>query len=304
MRNELSRATFESLGAAGANIVATLLPTDGRFEANSSTSIQQIHPVESSSQLPILNPYVQRDIVHAAWERSVPVFEVRRISDPAIKATVEKLAIDIACVSCFPRRIPGSLLSNPSFGFLNLHPSLLPEYRGPAPLFWIFRNGDQANTGITVHYMDQAIDTGDILLQESISFPDGISGSDADRVCGKRGGLLLANAVDSIVTGGLTPRQQLGKGSYFQSPTADDFELDTSWPARRAYNFMRGTAEWGRPYTMNVGGYRLRLTYASGYKSDATLAQPVVREGDALRIQFSPGVLVAGVEASSLDRGD
>lgn len=299
MRNELSKATFESFSAAGADIVAVLLAADGETEVESSQSIRQLYPEESSSQLRILTPYLQRDLRHAAWEQSIPVFEVRRIADAATTEMLQRLRFDVACVSCFPKRIPGPLLSFPSFGFLNLHPSLLPDYRGPAPLFWVFRNGDQANTGITVHHMDEGLDTGDILLQESISFPDGISGSEADRLCGQGGGFLLAKAVDSMATGSLRPRPQQGEGSYFPSPAISDFELCTSWSARRAYNFMRGTFEWGRPYPLDIGGRHLRLTQACSYAPEETLAHPVVHEGNTLRIQFSPGVLVARTETGS-----
>jgi methionyl-tRNA formyltransferase len=293
MPNGLSRAALETLIASAVTIVAVLLPADEAIGAQTNKSIQQIYPDRLTSPLPMINPYVKRDLRHVAWENSIPVYEVRRIADPGILETLRHLDIDVACVSCFPKRIPGPILSHPPFGFLNLHPSLLPAYRGPTPLFWIFRNGDQADTGITVHYVDEELDAGDIVFQESISFPDGISGSEADEVCGRRGGQLLAKALESIATGDLTPVPQRGEGSYFQSPAARDFELNTSWPARRAFNFMRGTAEWGRPYPLNAGGRRFRLTHAENYTLEETLTHSVVQTGDVLRIRFSPGALIA-----------
>jgi hypothetical protein len=132
------------------NIVGALIPANGPSVQESGQPIVQLYPEETSSQLPVLTPFLQRDLLHAAWERSIPVFQVRQIADRVILDTLRLLRPDVACVSCFPNRIPGRLLSFPRFGFLNLHPSLLPDYRGPAPLFWIFRNGDQGSMGITV----------------------------------------------------------------------------------------------------------------------------------------------------------
>jgi methionyl-tRNA formyltransferase len=296
MRNELSRATFESLSDTGVNIAGALIPANGPSVQESGQPIVQLYPEETSSQLPVLTPFLQRDLLHAAWERIIPVFQVRQIADRAVLDTLRLLRPDVACVSCFPNRIPGRLLSFPRFGFLNLHPSLLPDYRGPAPLFWIFRNGDQGSMGITVHRMDEAFDSGDILLQESISLADGISGWEADRLCGERGGLLLSRVLDSLVSGGLAPRPQGAKGSYFNYPSTDDFELQIDWTARRAFNFMRGTAEWGQPYPLESGGCRLALTHADSYMPRETLTRPVVREKNILLIQFSQGVLVARAE--------
>jgi methionyl-tRNA formyltransferase len=293
MRNELSRATFEALISSDVAVVAAFIPAVEVSKVQPGQSIQRIFPEKLTSQLPLLTPYLQKDLLHLAWENGVPVFAVGRIADPDIMKTLNRLRVEIACVSCFPMRIPGNLLSYPPAGFLNLHPSLLPAYRGPEPLFWIFRNGDQANSGITVHYMDEELDTGDIVYQEPITFPDGISGLDAETECGQRGGRLLAKAVGAIGAGAITRSPQPGGGSYFQSPTDNDFELNTSWSARRAYNFMRGTAEWGRQYHVVAGGQRLRLSGATGYRPEETLAQPVVETKSAFRIQFSPGVLTA-----------
>src|SRR5205823_3279104 len=96
--------------------------------------------------------------------------------------------------------LPPELLDVPRVGCLNVHPSLLPAHRGPAPLFWTFRHGDPL-AGLTVHWMDEGIDTGDIALQEEIPVAEGTSGLDLQRECLERGARLLVEVVQAVATG-------------------------------------------------------------------------------------------------------
>ncbi len=256
-------------------------------------AVVPIAPEQPRSPLPLANPYVAPNIVHIAWEHAIPVFEVRRLAAPETHALFAELSPDLVCVACFPQRIPAALLALPPLGVLNLHPSLLPAYRGPAPLFWAFRNGEHT-IGVTVHFMDEGLDTGDIAAQAPITLPDGISGAEAERRCAMLGARLLVDTVQALAHGTLARRPQSG-GSYYPWPAPDDFAIDTAWPARQAFNFMRGTAEWGQPYPVEVGGARLLLESALGYAADERLNVPSIRSGDEVRIQFTPGVLRARV---------
>lgn len=257
-----------------------------------ATPIARLAPDRPASPIPIAMPYLARDIVHVAWERDIPAFAVGRPPDGATLAALAGLRADAACVACFPRRIPAPLLELPALGFLNLHPSLLPAYRGPAPLFWAFRDGERA-IGVTVHFMDEQFDTGDIALQAPLELPDGISGAEADRACASLGGRLLVEALRGLQRGTLARRRQPDGGSYYSWPTADDFTLDLAWTARRAFNFMRGTAEWGRPYPVEAGGARLELAAALSYTEVGVLGAAYERSGRDVRIQFAAGVLHA-----------
>src|SRR5204862_1767507 len=100
----------------------------------------------------------------------------------------------IICVACFSQRIPRIILDLPRLGCLNVHPSLLPANRGPVPLFWTFREGHQ-QTGVTIHLMNEGMDTGDILAQEPIEVPSGISYAQLELQCATLGGKLLARTV-------------------------------------------------------------------------------------------------------------
>ncbi len=234
------------------------------------------------------------DLLSLAWSRGLPVLAVGDFGHPDALAGLRSFAADVAVVACFTRRIPAAALAVPRLGFLNLHPSLLPAYRGPQPLFWQLRDG--APTGATVHYMDEGLDTGDIAAQTAVPLPDGLGGPEAERALALAGLDLLRGVLDELAVGIVRRRPQGPGGSYQPAPTAADFVLATGWPARRAFNFMRGTADWGQPYPVEVNGRTEWLAAAEDWR-EATLDRPSVRHGRHIVIRFSPGVLYA-VKAS------
>ncbi|MEZ4708462.1 MAG: formyltransferase family protein [Caldilineaceae bacterium] len=226
---------------------------------------------------------------------SAPVYEIFSLRSPELTALITHLQPDVACVACFPQRIPLALLKLPKHGFFNVHPSLLPAHRGPAPLFWIFRSGaPETAGGVTIHRMDADFDSGAIAAQAALELADGISGPTAEQRCAQKGGELLVGVLDALAAGKLTTYAQAAGGSYQSWPQAQDFQMDTSWSAQRAFNFMRGAAEWGIPFAVDAGGARLHLQSAIAYDASQKLSVPVLSTGDSIvQIQFAPGVLIA-----------
>ena len=198
--------------------------------------------------------------------------------------------LPVLAVADFNHNDTPAALAVPRLGFLNLHPSLLPAYRGPQPLFWQLRDG--ATTGATVHYMDEGLDTGDIAAQAAVPLPDGISGPEAERTLALAGLGLLRGVLDELAWGIVRRQPQAAGGSQQPAPTEADFALSTGWTARRAFNFMRGTADWGRPYRIEINGRTEWLAAAEEWR-DVTLDRPSVRHGRHVVIRFSPGVLYA-----------
>lgn len=274
-------------------VAAVLMPVSAAPHVQFDGPVSLLPPERPHSELPLIQPYLAENIIHLSWANDIPVYLVQDMGDPAVQAHIRTFRPDIACVACFPYLIPKEILSLPKNGFLNIHPSLLPEYRGPEPLFWIFRNGDQENAGVTLHWMDEGLDTGDILSQRSLTLPDGISGSEADRLCATIGGEMLLKGLELIAAGQAPRRPQPLGGSYQSQPTAEAFILDRNWSARRAYNFMRGTAEWNHPYTLQVDSRTLVLKTAESFYSTQTLPQPIQEKDGRYLIQFSPGTLLA-----------
>jgi methionyl-tRNA formyltransferase len=295
MLGEYSRIPLLELLSAGMDICAVIIPAAER-QKSPEIGLRPMPAPELATQLPMVNPYVTPNIVHIAWDQQIPVFEMHNGSNGQTVNLLHELKPDVACVACFSQILPLSILSLPPLGFLNLHPSWLPEYRGPVPLFWTLRHGKQ-ETGITVQFMTETADTGDIVVQAPVRLPDGISGSEAERLCAAAGAPLLVDTIRRL-HGGDCPRQSQGEGgSYYPMPSAADFQIPLTWSARHAFNFIRGTEEWGRPYPVVVGDERILLSSAIGFRHHGELGRTITRAGKQVWLQFNPGVLQATISA-------
>lgn len=221
---------------AGADVRGVLVP-------DQSKPGELLPETSSASGFPILNPYVERNIVHLAWERHIPVFASDDLSN-GIKLL--GMQPDVVAVACWPRLIPRSSRELARLA-VNVHPSLLPENRGPEPLFWTFRLG-QRRTGVTVHLLEDRADSGPILAQRELPVPDGIEGSELERQLARAGGVLLARVVSAFATGNLRPvPQDETRASYHATPGPQDWLMPASWPEQRATNFRRGVAHLNGP---------------------------------------------------------
>ncbi|NKQ35452.1 MAG: hypothetical protein HF973_07525 [Chloroflexi bacterium] len=294
MTGILSRTPLVRLLAEGVNVVGIVLPMsalppylledDGRPCTNPA--------IPQSSQPDSAIPLTPPDVLQMAAQYRIPVTAVRQINHPQFIQQVAQMNSDLILVSCFPYKFPGSLLNLPRHGCWNLHPSLLPRFRGPAPLFWTFWAG-QNNTGVTLHRMDEGLDTGDILEQAPFHLADGISGLAAEQQLAELGSQLILQALADLTDDNLFSRPQPANGSYYSLPRSDDFVLNTNWTARRAFNFMRGTAVWGQPYAVEIGGEKIWLDTAVSFQPQQTQDELVIRDSMAVSIQFNPGVLRA-----------
>jgi methionyl-tRNA formyltransferase len=273
-----STAPLAALLAAGAQVAAVIVPAGPR----QATSVESYVPLPAAGA---------RNLTHLAADVHIPIYAVHRL-DASVQERLLDLQPAVACVACWRWRFPPAFLAWPEYGFLNLHPSLLPAYRGPYPLFWALRDGLQ-ESGVTVHWMDEGLDSGDVALQAPLAFPEGLGPAALDRAAGELGGRLLVEALHRLAAGTLQRQPQPPGGSYRPAPCAADFVLDRAWSARHAFSFMRGVSDWGLPYPVEAGGETFHLRQALGYTPDARLPAPAVRAGNRVQLQFAPGALVA-----------
>lgn len=293
MQNDMSFFAFNELLAQKINICGVILGVDANPADSPFIGWPKVPRYEPVSELPLISRYVTYSVRQAAEDLGLPIIHVSGDNIPVIAKVISELKPDIACVACFPLRIPRWVIESVEHGFLNLHPSLLPNHRGPVPLFWIFRSGVQEACGVTVHLIDEGLDSGDIVLQQRVVFEPGISGSEADRVCGEAGGSLLASALRGLYEGSLEPYPQYTGGSYDGWPLNSDFRLSTSWSAIRAFDFMRATAHWGRSYPVEVNGETIDLTEAVEVSTEASIARSLPVSDEIVLIEFLHGWLVA-----------
>jgi methionyl-tRNA formyltransferase len=244
---------------------AIVIPAQ-RVEPNQPAIQRLDQKSRSRAMLPVLNSSVHTSISQLAGERQVPVWEVSNLSHPDVIALFTSYQADAICVACFSLRVPRAILTLPRLGCLNVHPSLLPANRGPEPLFWIFR-GDEQQTGVTIHMMDEGMDTGEILAQEEIEIPDGISYAQLEERCANLGGTLLTHCVWDLYNGlAVKMKQDEKQSSYHPFPSSDDFVVNVSeWDARRVYNFICGIASWREPIMLQVDGTSIRVKAPISY---------------------------------------
>ncbi|WP_420630462.1 methionyl-tRNA formyltransferase [Candidatus Leptofilum sp.] len=294
MLGSLTRRPLAALLATGVDLCGLVLPAEmvPPFElvdnGRSQTPITLIHPQPHIQNL--LQSSQTASPLALAASFNVPAFAVRQLAAPETIATLLALQPDLICVSCFPHLLPPEILQLPRLGCLNVHPSLLPRFRGPAPLFWALRAG-VAQTGVTIHFMDENFDTGDVVLQQPFPLPDGITHAELEAKLAQIGAELLVEAVQKLALGELSRQPQPAGFTSDPWPTDADFVLDLSWSARRAYNFMRGTMNWERPYFIEITGRRIWLETAVAYQPNAQQNEIVLQQGKTLFSQFSPGIL-------------
>jgi methionyl-tRNA formyltransferase len=188
-------------------------------------------------------------VKEAALSRNLPVFQPAKIRAPEAEEQVRSLAPDAVVIVAYGQIIPARLLSIPRLGWINLHASLLPKYRGAAPTNWAIAKGESV-TGNTTMRIDAGMDTGDMLLQQELTIsPDETAPELAARLS-QAGAGLLAESLRGLNEGRITPRQQDHEtASLAPLLKREDGEIDWTRGAPEIYNRMRGFTPWPGAYT-------------------------------------------------------
>jgi len=250
---------------------------------------------------PLATPSPQREIVMPetltvlAERAGIPRIAVSRDGMPMLATLLHQQAVDLAVVACWPWRIPRELLPVPRYGFLNLHPSPLPELRGPEPLFWALRLG-WTRTAMTLHLMDEEFDHGPIVCQEWFELPAGERLSILEQLAGQQAAQMLPKALTDLQTPGWQPQPQTTAGSFLPTPREEDFTFSADWPVQRAYAFARAIAEWGRPFTFTAAnGQTLAIVDVIACQPGMRLAAPIMFNDDQVALQLSDGALIGSL---------
>lgn len=203
-----------------------------------------------------------------ALKYGIPVLQPLKVRDPEVIESLRELQPDVIVVVAFGQILPKALLEIPPMGCINVHASLLPRYRGAAPLNRCIING-ASETGVTTMLMDVGLDTGPMLLKRSTPIDENediVSLHDRMSIMGAQ---LLSETLDGLATGTIAPQEQDGAQScYAPMLKKEDGQVDWYRDARSIHNQIRGLVVWPGAYTLLndlvLKIYRARIGTGSG----------------------------------------
>jgi methionyl-tRNA formyltransferase len=187
-----------------------------------------------------------------AQENNINILQPERLNDNFLNLLLP-LKPDLLIVVAFGQIIPGKVLSSAKWGGINIHASLLPKYRGSAPIQWAIINNEK-KTGLTTMFMDEGLDTGPILIQQEVDILEGeTAGQLHDRLSSLAPGLLI-KTLQGLAEGTIKRRKQDDSlATYASKLTKEQGLIDWSWPAERLCGLIRGLDPWPGAFTYYNG---------------------------------------------------
>ena len=247
---EFAVASLGALVAAGGQVVAVVTAPD--------------KPAGRGMQLhePPVKEY--------ALSKGLPILQPEKLKSPAFLEVLKNLAADLQVVVAF-RMLPEVVWNMPPMGTINVHASLLPQYRGAAPINWAIVNGEN-ETGVTTFKLKHEIDTGDILMQEVVRIkPEDNAGVLHDRLMQAGAGLLI-KTIRGLAAGSLheQPQREIKEAELKKAPKIfkEGLLIDWNKPVREIDNFIRGMSPYPAAYT--VIGEKMVKVFDSDYRQEPT----------------------------------
>ncbi|KXG75558.1 Methionyl-tRNA formyltransferase [Fervidicola ferrireducens] len=221
-----------------------------------------------------------------AEKYGIRVYQPEKIRDESFVKVLESLAPELFVVVAYGQILPPSVLRIPSIGCINVHASLLPKYRGAAPIQWAIINGEE-KTGVTTMWMDEGMDTGDIFLQKEVAIDPEWSAVELSEVLSKVGSELLLETLEKIKAKDIIRvPQNHAEATYAPVLKKEDARIDWKNSTRAIYDLIRGVQPWPGAFTFRRG-VELKIWRAEIYATGES-GEP----GRVLGIDKERGILV------------
>ena len=227
-----------------------------------------------------------------AMEHGTTVYQPQSLKkEPEMWETLRVLAPDCIVVAAYGKILPKQVLDIPKYHCVNVHGSLLPKYRGAAPIQWSILNGDD-ETGITTMLMGEGLDTGDILQQCSTTIGENETASELFDRLSIMGADLLIDTLDKLEKNEITPlKQDDSKSSYATMLTKDMCMLDYNFPVKQVHKKICGLSDWPCAVTM-LNGKRLKIYGSEIVELDKKGKLPgTVVDSNRFCVQCADGIL-------------
>ncbi|MCD8905260.1 methionyl-tRNA formyltransferase [Staphylococcus chromogenes] len=203
-----------------------------------------------------------------AMAHDVPVYQPEKLSDSETLNTLLNMEYDLIVTAAFGQLLPKALLDHPKYGAVNVHASLLPKYRGGAPIHQAIIDGE-SETGVTIMYMVERLDAGDMIAQQALPIEDQDNVGTMHDKLSTLGTKLLSDTLPSILNG-TNPRtaQDDAKASFASNIQREDEWIDWSQDARTIFNHIRGLSPW--PVASTRFDDKVMKIYAADIVKDIT----------------------------------
>ena len=223
-----------------------------------------------------------------AWAEAhdLPVWQPAKIKTEEFTAQLEAMKPDLMVVVAFGQILSQRILDIPAYGCINVHASLLPRYRGAAPMQWCVINGEE-KTGVTTMFMDAGLDTGDMLLTRELTIGPDMTLEEVHDGLMAMGSQVLIETLEQLSDGTLQRIPQTGESNYAPMLTKETGHIDWTKPAADVHNLVRGLKSWPGAYTALDGAkYKIWRTHRTG--------EPATAEaGTIVKADKKDGLLVA-----------
>lgn len=193
-----------------------------------------------------------------ALELGLTIYQPEKVKDPQFIEVLNELQPEVIVVVAYGQILPRQILDLPPWGCINIHASLLPKYRGAAPIHWAIINGEK-ETGVTTMLMDTGLDTGPMLLKDSLIIDETMTTGALHDQLAVMGANLLVQTLDKLVKGQIVPKPQNNEeSSYAPLLTKEHEKINWQLNKLEIHNLVRGMNPWPGAYTL-FNGNRLKI---------------------------------------------
>ena len=233
-------------------------------------------------------------VKEVAMQNNIPVYQPLEIRNDEESMTVLKnLDLDFIIVVAFGQILPKKILDIPKYGCINLHGSLLPKYRGAAPIQWSVINGETL-AGNTTMLMDVGLDTGDMLLTNKVEVTPDMTSGELYEILKVTGADLLINTINELAQGNIKPKKQDdSKSSYASMLNKDIAKINWNLSAQKIHNLIRGLNPWPIA-TTSYGDLTMKIykSHVENVNSEKVPGTIISVDKNGIKVATEEGVLV------------
>ena len=233
-------------------------------------------------------------VKEVAVRAEIPVLQPKKVREPEVVEEIRQFHPDVSVVVAFGQLIPKAILDMPQYGCVNVHASLLPKYRGAAPIQWAVIDGEE-KSGVTTMQMDEGLDTGDMLLTEEVVLDSQETGGSLFDKLSEVGAGLLLKTLDELEAGNIHPQKQPKESTtaYAAMLTKKMGEIDWTKSAVQIERLVRGLNPWPSAYT-HLGQKTLKIWRAAVHPLSEQKKEPgtvILMDKKHFGVQTGDGML-------------